>query len=135
LPINIINQEEVFQGFMFESWPLLSMWLVFCCLVIKFSTLKWILCHQSFVSTFNTCLWNRCQSNYGIVGVVEQVGQLSKEHFRTVFDSFHDIVKKECDKSLEQSIKYCNNNNKSSIVQIDEQYSRPQRWSMDLRHM
>jgi hypothetical protein len=47
------------------------------------------------------------------------IGELSREHFRTVFNSFHEVVKKEKDKSLEQAIDHCNKKNNSSIIQVD----------------
>jgi hypothetical protein len=45
-----------------------------------------------------------------------------------VSNSFHEVVKKEKDKSLEQAIAHCNKENDLSITQVYEQYSRPQRW-------
>jgi hypothetical protein len=35
------------------------------------------------------------------------IGELSREHFRTVFSSFHEVVKEEKDKSFEQAIDHC----------------------------
>jgi hypothetical protein len=44
------------------------------------------------------------------------IGELSREHFRTVSNSFHEVVKKEKDKSLEQAIEHCNKENDLSIT-------------------
>jgi hypothetical protein len=63
------------------------------------------------------------------------IGELSGEHFRTVFDYFYEVFKKEKDKSLEQAIDHCDKKNDSSIIQIDEQYSRSQRWFGPAPHL
>jgi aminopeptidase-like protein len=64
------------------------------------------------------------------------IGQLSREHFRTVFHSFHEVVKKECNQILETAINYCNNNNASSIVQFKSTNStRDLNVGMDLHLM
>jgi hypothetical protein len=56
------------------------------------------------------------------------VGTLSIETIRTACNSFHSTVRTEKDCSIDRAIKYFNNYQLDSNIQIDEQYSRPQRW-------
>jgi hypothetical protein len=57
-----------------------------------------------------------------------KLGSLSREHFRNVYNSFHTQVQTAKHVSLERAIKRCNELRIDIHLQVDEQYSRPQRW-------
>jgi hypothetical protein len=61
------------------------------------------------------------------LGLLE-LGSLSCEHFRNVYNSFHTQVQTEKQASLEREIKQCNETRIDCHLQVDEQSFRSQRW-------